>query len=197
MRLYHTTVPVPEKLLPSSGNRLVMGLFGRKQGKSLRSQLKILYRLEEDSQRFLIQSLAPPRLDVPGMEVKEVDITAPPVGTEVEFRFTINPVRRLTNQNTGKITQRQCSDTPRSGDGFDSEAMDFAREKLSQFFTSESIEIDYRYRRQVQGTILTWLDTVEGLAVVSDPEALHRALIEGVGRSKSFGSGLLTIDVID
>lgn len=197
MRLYHTTVPVPEKLLPSSGNRLVMGLFGRKQGKSLRSQLKILYRLEEDSQRFLIQSLAPPRLDVPGMEVKEVDITAPPVGTEVEFRFAINPVRRLTNQNTGKITQRQCSDTPRSGDGFDSEAMDFAREKLSQFFTSESIEIDYRYRRQVQGTILTWLDTVEGLAVVSDPEALHRALIEGVGRSKSFGSGLLTIDVID
>ncbi|MBH5296963.1 type I-E CRISPR-associated protein Cas6/Cse3/CasE [Corynebacterium ulcerans] len=197
MRPYHTTIPVPEKLLPSSGNRLVMGLFGRKQGKSLRSQLKILYRFEEDSQRFLIQSLAPPRLDVPGMEVKEVDITAPPVGTEVEFRFTINPVRRLTNQNTGKITQRQCSDTPRSGDEFDSEAMDFAREKLSQFLALESIEIDYRYRRQVQGTILTWLDTVEGLAVVSDPEALHHALIEGVGRSKSFGSGLLTIDVID
>lgn len=196
MRLYHTTVPVPEKLLPSSGNRLVMGLFGRKQGKSLRSQLKILYRLEEDSQRFLIQSLAPPRLDVPGMGVKEVDITAPPVGTEVEFRFTINPVRRLTNQVTGKITQRQCSDTPRSGDEFDSEAMDFAREKLSQFFAPESIEIDYRYRRQIQGTILTWLDTVEGLAVVSDPEALQHALIEGVGRSKSFGSGLLTIDAI-
>lgn len=196
MRLYHTTVPVPEKLLPSSGNRLVMGLFGRKQGKSLRSQLKILYRLEEDSQRFLIQSLAPPRLSIPGMGVKEVDITAPPVGTEVEFRFTINPVRRLTSQTTRKITQRQCSDTPRSGDEFDSEAMDFAREKLSQFFAPESIEIDYRRRRQVQGTILTWLDTMEGLAVVSDPEALRHALIEGVGRSKSFGSGLLTIDVI-
>ncbi|AEG84378.1 type I-E CRISPR-associated protein Cas6/Cse3/CasE [Corynebacterium ulcerans] len=74
--------------------------------------------------------------------------------------------------------------------------MDFAREKLSQFFAPESIEIDYRRRRQVQGTILTWLDTVEGLAVVSDPEALHHALIEGVGRSKSFGSGLLTIDAI-
>lgn len=196
MRLYHITIPVPEKLLPSSGNRLVMGLFGKKQGKSLRSQLKILYRLEEDTDSFLIQSLSPPRLSIPGMGVKEVDITAPPVGTEVEFRFTINPVRRLTNQTTGKITQRQCSDTPRSGDEFDSEAMDFAREKLSQFFTPESIEIDYRHRRQIQGTILTWLDTVEGLAVVSDPEALRHALIEGVGRSKSFGSGLLTIDVI-
>lgn len=195
MRLYHTTIPVPEKLLPSSGNRLVMGLFGKKQG-NLRSQLKILYRLEEDADSFLIQSLTPPRLSIPGMGVKEVDITAPPVGTEVEFRFTINPVRRLTNQVTGKITQRQCSDTPRSGDEFDSEAMDFAREKLSQFFAPESIEIDYRYRRQIQGTILTWLDTVEGLAVVSDPEALQHALIEGVGRSKSFGSGLLTIDAI-
>ncbi|AEG84632.1 type I-E CRISPR-associated protein Cas6/Cse3/CasE [Corynebacterium ulcerans] len=196
MRLYHTTIPVPEKLLPSSGNRLVMSLFGKKQG-NLRSQLKILYRLEEDTDSFLIQSLAPPRLPIPGMGVKEVDITTPPAGTEVEFRFTINPVRRLTNQVTGKITQRQCSDTPRSGDEFDSEAMDFAREKLSQFFASESIEIDYRRRRQVQGTILTWLDTVEGLAVVSDPEALQHALIEGVGRSKSFGSGLLTIDAID
>ncbi|AEG84379.1 hypothetical protein CULC22_01669 [Corynebacterium ulcerans BR-AD22] len=28
------------------------------------------------------------------MGVKEVDITAPPAGTEVEFRFTVNPVRR-------------------------------------------------------------------------------------------------------
>ncbi|PLV98746.1 hypothetical protein BRL53_08925 [Corynebacterium ulcerans] len=195
MRLYHTTIPVPKGHSTSSCNRLVMGLFGKKQGKSLRSQLKILYRLEEDSQRFLIQSLAPPRLSIPGMGVKEVDITAPPAGTEVEFRFTINPVRRLTSQVTGKITQRQCTDTPRSSDGFDSEAMDFAREKLAQFF--ENIEIDYRHRRQVQGTILTWLDTVEGLAVVSDPEALQHALIEGVGRSKSFGSGLLTIDVID
>ncbi|AIU31156.1 CRISPR-associated protein [Corynebacterium ulcerans] len=197
MRLYHITIPVPEKLLPSSGNRLVMGLFGKKQGKSLRSQLKILFRLEEDADSFLIQSLAPPRLYASGIEVKEVDIAAPPAGTEVEFRFTVNPVRRLTNQTTGKITQRQCTDAPRSGDEFDSEAIDFAREKLSQFFAPESIEIDYRYRRQVQGTILTWLDTVEGLAVVSDPEALQHALIEGVGRSKSFGSGLLTIDVID
>ncbi|OIS05295.1 hypothetical protein BHG00_09700 [Corynebacterium ulcerans] len=196
MRLYHTTIPAPKGNATSSCNRLVMGLFGKKKGKSLRSQLKILYRFEEDADSFLIQSLVPPRLSIPGMGVKEVDITAPPVGTEVEFRFTINPVRRLTNQTTGKITQRQCSDTPRSGDEFDSEAMDFAREKLSQFFTPESIEIDYRYRRQVQGTILTWLDTVEGLAVVSDPEALQHALIEGVGRSKSFGSGLLTIDVI-
>lgn len=196
MRLYHTTLPAPKGHATSSCNRLVMGLFGKKQGKSLRSQLKILYRFEEDTQRFLIQSLAPPRLYTPGMGVKEVNITAPPVGTEVEFRFTINPVRRLTNQTTGKITQRQCTDTPRSGDELDSEAMDFAREKLSQFFTPESIEIDYRHRRQVQGTILTWLDTVEGLAMVSDPEALQHALIEGVGRSKSFGSGLLTIDAI-
>lgn len=195
MRLYHITIPVPKGHSTSSCNRLVMGLFGKKQG-NLRSQLKILYRLEEDSSLFLIQSLAPPRLSIPGMGVKEVDITAPPVGTEVEFRFTINPVRRLTSQTTRKITQRQCSDTPRSGDEFDSEAMDFAREKLSQFFAPESIEIDYRRRRQVQGTILTWLDTMEGLAVVSDPEALRHALIEGVGRSKSFGSGLLTIDVI-
>lgn len=195
MRLYHITIPVPKGHSTSSCNRLVMGLFGKKQG-NLRSQLKILYRLEEDSSLFLIQSLAPPRLSIPGMGVKEVDITAPSAGTEVEFRFTINPVRRLTSQTTGKITQRQCSDTPRSGDEFDSEAMDFAREKLSQFFAPESIEIDYRYRRQIQGTILTWLDTVEGLAVVSDPEALQHALIEGVGRSKSFGSGLLTIDAI-
>lgn len=197
MRLYHTTIPATKGHSTSSCNRLVMGLFGKKQGKSLRSQLKILFRLEEDADSFLIQSLAPPRLYAPGMEVKEVDITAPPVGTEVEFRFTINPVRRLTNQVTGKITQRQCTDAPRSGDEFDSEAMDFAREKLSQFFAPESIEIDYRHRRQVQGTILTWLDTVEGLAVVSNPEALYRALTEGVGRSKSFGSGLLTIDVVD
>lgn len=196
MRLYHIIIPAPKGYATSSCNRLVMRLFGKKQGKSLRSQLKILYRFEEDSQRFLIQSLAPPRLYTPGMEVKETDIAAPPAGTEVEFRFTINPVRRLTNKTTGKITQRQCSDTPRSCDEFDSEAMDFAREKLSQFFTPESIEIDYRHRRQVQGTILTWLDTVEGLAVISDPEALRHALIEGVGRSKSFGSGLLTIDAI-
>jgi CRISPR system Cascade subunit CasE len=33
----------------------------------------------------------------------------------------------------------------------------------------------------------------DGYAVVSDPEAVRRAVVEGVGRGKSFGCGMLSL----
>lgn len=193
MYLHHTTIPVPKNMQYSSGNRLIMSLFGQKNGQN-RSEMKILWRFEEDQGKFLVQSAQPPVFYAPGMESQEVNIQAPVTGTEVEFRITINSVRRKTGRSDGHITHRQCSQYPRSDDPFDSEAIDFVRGRLSRFFTAESIQIDYQYHRVVDGKMRTRLDTVEGIATVSDSEKLYLALIGGVGKSKSFGSGLLTID---
>ncbi|MBZ8178368.1 type I-E CRISPR-associated protein Cas6/Cse3/CasE [Corynebacterium sp. 3HC-13] len=197
---------------PKFRHRAVMGLFGDIDSQSPRSELSILYRFETlpgQAPYFLVQSTQAPvhHLNLDGVQVRKVDITAPAEGTEVEFRITVNAVARRSveipdgsKENTKrKEVIRPLSMDPLPDGSGDSEVSAWLKAKLSPALDNMTIT---RHGRQVLGanrrgahknTRVVQADMFDGVATVKDSDALHTLLLNGLGRAKSYGCGLLTI----
>lgn len=189
-----------------------------------RAEAGILYRLDMlrpvDVPTVIVQSLVPPEL-TPGLSrTTEVSRRAWDVeaGQRVALRLAVNPVFRTTRYFEDKAKSRPASwsnlatseAAPRdeSGKRVRANAKSTARvvpageiepwliSKVGQAITG--IEIVNHFRdKTVSGHHRLVVDTIDAMATVADPLALSELRLRGVGRSKAYGCGLLTVTRID
>lgn len=187
---------------PTFRHRAVMGLFPAFDDANPRSAAEILFRLETPAGQapyFLIQSATEPTVsNYPDIVTKQVELQAPPTGTSVSFRISLNAIRRETFTNaSGK---RSYKVKPIPLDHEDTERTTFGpwlAQKLSPAL--DAVEVT-THRRAVlkdpkaeKGRMTLQIDAVDGIAVVHDTTALVSILTTGIGREKAYGCGLLSI----
>lgn len=118
------------------------------------------------------------------------------------FRLTANPVRAAMNRSTdtpltrGKRTGLTADDqmswlqTRTTDNGFE-----FGTCRSPQGEIPDAIITDRSTARFRRGPTTVTLSTAtyEGILVVTDPPKLQAALVNGIGRAKGYGCGLLTL----
>ncbi|PLW02606.1 type I-E CRISPR-associated protein Cas6/Cse3/CasE [Corynebacterium ulcerans] len=192
---------------PVFRHRAVMALFPEHQSDNARADSNILFRLEalpgQPPYFFVQSSIEPSNRNLDNhIKTRQVDLVSPEAGTPIEFRLSINAVRRKTIDAT-ENTKRKIKTTCLSLKALDSDPTETAagqwvKEKLSPAL--ENIDI-VRHGRQVLGANrngektsnrTVQVDTIDGFAHVKDPAELQKILIHGIGRAKSYGCGMLT-----
>ncbi|MFG6286236.1 type I-E CRISPR-associated protein Cas6/Cse3/CasE [Actinotignum schaalii] len=184
---------------PQVRHRAIMALFPQTGAEHPRAEMGILFRLDHvpgDAPFFLIQSREPvPQLNLPHeAAMKEVELKELPTGTPVSFRIAINAIQRIGTGGTRSIPLDGEEPIP----GVPS-LSEWLSAKLSPALTN--IEI-INSRREVLTTVsgenkrAVQVDTIDGAATVGDGAALLTAQTNGVGRAKSYGCGLLSVQVL-
>lgn len=184
---------------PRTLHRAVMALFpaslpGAEQER--RAASSILFRVDDTAtgRVVLVQSLVAPTQAPPRAKVKTVHIgTAMTPGTPVRFRVAVNAVTR-SRRPDGKH-----GDAPLPENQID----DWLTNKLTGALTAVTILSSTRSvygtdRKGLKKGSLTALqvDTVDGVGTVHDPDRLLELVVDGVGRAKAYGCGLLTVSPI-
>lgn len=171
-------------------HRLVMGLF---QSANLpgevnekRATSNILFRVDEAStgKVLLVRSdIAPTNLPR-GAQTKAVPQQMLEVGEAIRFRLTANAIRR----------SRPATPDVKRGVGISpvEDVAEWVTNKLAGAVEDVTI---FSHDRSVvtSGKSALQLDVVDGYGLVHDVEALQVLLKTGIGRSKAFGCGLLTV----
>ena len=153
-----------------------------------RAEHHILFRRDlpagpRTSPVVLIQSTTAPTSLPTGAITRTISPTVwtPERDETIQFRLAINPLAR-----GGKNTNhRERVLTP-------DEVPAWLATRLGDSLTDLTI-LDHRrdtYKRR--GHTLT-IDTIDGAARVTNPDALHHHRLHGIGRAKTYGAGLLTI----
>jgi CRISPR system Cascade subunit CasE len=171
-------------------HRLVMGMFqsanlpGEANEKRVTSN--ILFRVDETStgKVLLIRSdIAPTNLPR-GAQTKAVALQVLDVGEAIRFRLTANAIRR----------SRPATPEIKRGVGISpvEDVAEWVTNKLAGAVEDVTI---FNHDRSVvtSGKSALQLDVVDGYGLVHDTEALQLLLKTGIGRSKAFGCGLLTV----
>ncbi|MDK6240223.1 type I-E CRISPR-associated protein Cas6/Cse3/CasE [Winkia sp. UMB3158] len=187
---------------PSFRHRAVMALFGQTNNANPREHGKILFRFEflpGQAPYFLVQSLARPQEgDLVGqIEIKEVDLTPPPSGSVVRFRLAVNAIQRKGAKGVNPIPA-DFEEAP--------EGVPHLSEWLAGKLRGALSEIEIvSHQRQLLGAnrngknkngVLVQVDTIDGVAKVGDSDALENLIINGVGRAKAYGCGLLSVQAV-
>ena len=171
---------------PDDRHRDVMSLFPQMTEQE-RSDTRILFRLERlpgQAPAFLVRSPMLPSNPTPGTQARPEPTDAFAEGQRVSFRVALNGVER-----------------PRAGGIRPVGDMDeWTAEKLAPALADvtvlnhvrEVVGADRRGRAPGARKVIQ-VDTVDGVATVADPEALQRMLVDGVGRARAYGCGLLTV----
>lgn len=181
-------------------HRAVMRLFERHlpgDAHERRATGQILYRVDQhlDGQSsVLVQTRHPVEVLPPAARAT----TVPPSGWEIPqgqpvmFRVAVNPVRRRTER----------SDDGRRREVVSSLALPdvppWLADKLAIGLNIDEILNHTRrtlhLRSRASGTPPRLvLDTLDGIATVTDAAALQRLRLDGIGRGKAYGAGLLTV----
>lgn len=183
---------------PIFRHRAVMALFSDLESSTPRTDLQVLFRLDfitGQAPYFLVQSNTAPdnTADISThIETKEITLHELVQGTPVSFRLAVNAVKR----------RQQGGITPIPYDTEDNPAFsEWLQQKLRGALQEISITT---HQRQVLGADrkgssgdkndrVVQVDTVDGFAIVANPENLQNLILNGVGRAKSYGCGLLSI----
>lgn len=192
---------------PIFRHRATMHLFPELASDKPRAASGVLFRLDTvagSAPYFLIQSDIPPADGHP-VETKQVELQSPPSGTHVSFRLSINAVKRKGRDAGSNLKRGQgVTQIPFDGDTEADERLprmsDWLAGKLSPALSEVTI---MNHQRQVLGVdragrtqrspFAVQVDTVDGFALVTDSAHLEELLLNGVGRAKSYGCGLLSI----
>lgn len=206
---------------PDNRHRDVMSLFGEIDGQP-RKDAGILFRLERlpgAAPTYLIRSSLIPEKGTPTTQVREEVISSLSAGSLVSFRLSINAIQRLKGGGIRPVagdlgpnlvdmesesewddlnaTSSSISEPPKPV-----ALSEWLKEKLAPALADVSILNHQREvvgaarnrARNTAGTKVIQVDLIDGVARVSDPEALRTLLSEGVGRARSYGCGLLTVN---
>ena len=188
-----------------------MSVFGDVEGTDKRKGAGILFRLEYlpgQVPSYLIRSSIRPERLPNGSQMVEENGRIPEKGTAVIFRLAVNAVQRTKSGIRpvfidGGIDEARENGLLSEGDAERAqEITPWLNAKLSPGLTDVHI---LNHQREVVGrdrhgrntskqdNKVVQVDLIDGVAMVSDPEALQTLLIDGVGRAKSYGCGLLTV----
>lgn len=161
-------------------HRLVMRGFPGSPSKTPRADWNILYRI--DGRFILVQSDIAPNwgeaLPTEAWETRKYDVGIAP-GERYRFRMTVNPV-----------TQREGKRTPITVESW-LERRDIGAELSVQSTHYHTIR-DYS-GSQSRHPIVVEACTVEGLLTVADCSRLEQVIRSGLGRSRAYGCGLLSV----
>lgn len=163
-------------------SKVMLG-FPNSNDQSIRSQWGILWRSEPGY--ILVQSQLQPDWSstVKNFYVKQFEFPAYELEQRMIFKLAIAPLimmRSAAAKNAFRVTTAQ-------------EWLDARVERLgAKFEVFESttwIALDKSNNHKVRIPA----ETVTGVLTVNDPEKLKNAVINGIGRGKSYGCGLLTV----
>jgi len=194
---------------PVALHRTTMRLFDDDLGAAPRQRAGVLFRLEEDrdNARLLVQSRQRPQPEkladrwATGIQVKPIEgiLEHLTVDRTVHYRLVGSPVRRISKRTPSPTEDRRPGQViPLSGD----DAIQWWHRKASdaglRVLTVEGQSQSTRsgVRRAADGKkdrVAATQHRFEGQAVIVDPDALRTALVEGIGRGKSYGCGLLSL----
>lgn len=182
---------------PERRHRMVMELFPDVESATPREELGVLFRLEAAVGRsapyFLVQSNSAPEISEGGdIEVKKIAFPHLQPGDLVEFRLTVNAVRRHGN----KVTVIPLDGAEGNGE---SPVVAWLQEKLAPGLRLTSINDHQREvlgvnrKGAIPGKRVVQIDKIDGVAEIVDPEQVYQWLGGGVGRAKAYGCGFLTV----
>lgn len=184
---------------PRSLHRAVMAMFPTDlpgPPDQRRASAKILFRLDETAtgRVVLVQSFIAPSRAPTTTKVKAVHVgTALRPATPVRFRLAVNAVTR-SRRPDGKHR-----DAPLPEDQVDQWVQSKLAGALSEVTILSSTRTVYGIDRHglTKGTLTALqVDTLDGVGRVDDLDRLLELLLDGVGRAKAYGCGLLTISPI-
>ncbi|MFW6641018.1 type I-E CRISPR-associated protein Cas6/Cse3/CasE [Nocardiopsis algeriensis] len=196
-------------------HRMLIGLsarsLGEKRVESPRQQAGLLFRLEEmrSSPVLLVQSSSALDLELLGEDFGETAerdldpfLDSLDKGQEVRYRIAAAPSKRLgkSEKNTDRLGDRarkgvKAYTRPLFGeeaaDWWRSRAAGHGLELTGAAAVDGGLALDPG--RSGRRGVRLHVTRFDGSAVVSDPEALRKAVREGIGRGKSFGCGMLSL----
>ncbi|MER6145875.1 type I-E CRISPR-associated protein Cas6/Cse3/CasE [Streptomyces sparsogenes] len=196
-------------------HRTLMNLAPDGLGESARKQASLLFRLEEDERgsTLLVQAAVP--IDLTGLptgygdgEVKDLSpmFKALRAGMPVRYRIAANPAKRerLPLENTGDPSQTSTSQHRKRG-----RILPLVGAEADQWWTRRAAAAGLEVRTLMptplgsakgrtgdtgrKRTMRHQLIRYDGTATVTDPHALADAVINGIGRGKPYGAGLLSL----
>ncbi|MDY5152748.1 CRISPR system Cascade subunit CasE [Actinobaculum suis] len=159
---------------------------------------------------FLVQAQLRPE-ERQGLEVKQIELSEYPVGQVLGFRIAINAIRRQKGPESYTRSGKKRGGTkavpvPFDGDTEAPEGISRMTPWLESRFVGALTGVEIiNHQREVLGTDragrnlrggsgrVVQVDTVDGVARVADPEQLLQLQLQGIGRAKSYGCGLLTV----
>ena len=165
-------------------HRTVMRLFpdglASSTGSDKRATAGILFRVEHgNNPALLIRSdVKPARLPAQAVCREIPSSLAPPAGTRVRFRCTLNAVHQSSSRGGGRSP---VDDVPAW----------FANRAASALADVDVVGSATRVVQQADAVVR--LTTLDGFATVVGPTALDDLMRVGIGRAKAYGAGLLTI----
>lgn len=168
-------------------HRAVMALFPATlpgEPSSRRATSGILYRVDDTpaGKFVLVQSAVPVTHPTPGSVSKDMTGRITPTAGTVRFRLAVNAVRRSHRD-------RRPIDVPVALP----ELVNWVEGKLTPALTAVEIFNAVRAVNRAPGSRILQVDTVDGIATVGSADALQALVTLGVGRSKAYGCGLLTV----
>lgn len=165
-----------------SRHRLIMSIFPQHIGGNARADSKILFRCERSKDRsfVLIRSNTPPA-NLPGVNSIEENHEGLQKDMHVSFRITVTPIKRHGNKETSL------------SDFEDIEAW-LGNRVEGVLSNIELIEIkNESINREKDSKNFLNLVQIDGVAKIEDAQLLENLLLNGVGRNKNYGAGLLTV----
>jgi len=202
--MYWAQVPaglldVPDWDDPRGLHRAVMAMFpadlpGGEQER--RATSKILFRVDETAtgRVVLVQSLVAPTNPPASTKIKAVHCgTAMSPGTAVRFRVAVNTVMRR-RRSDGK--HRDAPLPPDQVDQWLVGKLTGALTEATILASARSVYGTDRKGPKPGSASALQVDTIDGVAKVGDPDRLLTLVVDGVGRAKAYGCGLLTVSPI-
>ncbi|KGJ72084.1 hypothetical protein GY21_17815 [Cryobacterium roopkundense] len=117
-------------------------------------------------------------------KTKDVAVGAPAIDTPIRFRLAVNAIRRT--MPSGPTVKRGHGTSPVD------HMAEWVAAKLDAGVRDVTI-FDHVRTVASSGRAPLQLDVVDGYGIVRDVAALEVLLQSGIGRSKAFGCGLLTV----
>ncbi|SPT75706.1 CRISPR-associated protein Cas6/Cse3/CasE, subtype I-E/ECOLI [Arcanobacterium haemolyticum] len=196
---------------PKFRHRAVMALFTDIDSGTPRKDLEILFRtdyLPGQPPFFLIQSNITPEHLPLGVETIERNQPEYAPGTPIRFRLSINAIRRKTTSDpatpdksriiTAPVPFDTNSDSPQNS----SESTTITPWLCNKFGGVLDDVTILNHQRELLGvdrnghatsSLTVQVDTIDGVATVTDGKLLNDTIRHGIGRAKSYGCGLLSV----
>lgn len=183
---------------PDRLHKRLMMLVPDELGEQARAQTGVLFRVEDirNGLQLLVQSSMKPDLSrLPDgygeIAMRELDglLARLRPGAPVHYRIAANPSKRLgrnAGPKEGKIEALR---------GAAAEEWWVARAAANGLAVSTLSSQSQRDIR-AKGTVRHAVVRFDGSATVTDPEAVRAAVLQGIGRGKTYGCGLLSLALV-
>lgn len=180
-------------------HRAVMALFpavlpGVEQER--RAEAKILFRVDDTAtgRVVLVQSMVAPTNLPPTAKVKAVHCgTAMAPGTSVRFRVAVNAVMRRRRPD-GKHRDDPLPEG--QVDGWLAGKLAGALTDVTILASTRSVYGVDRKGLKTGAPSALQVDVIDGVGQVHDADRLLELVVDGVGRAKAYGCGLLTVSPV-